>query len=84
MINGRRAVPIDFSVLVEDVPSIDQTHAYALYATIIDGASTWQNDVGDPVITGGPTKGIDLTLTAVPQAPGAAIGGTIVPPVGTP
>ena len=36
--------------------------------------------VGEPVITGGPTKGIDLTLSAVPQAPGAAIAGTIVPP----
>jgi len=36
------AVPIDFSVLV-DASTIDQTHAYALFATIVDGTSTWQN-----------------------------------------
>ena len=82
VINGPTAVPIDFSVLVE-ADTIVPTNAYALYATIIDGASTWHNNVGHPVITGGPTKGVDLTLTAVPQAPGAAVGGKIVLPSGT-
>ena len=42
VINGPTAVPIDFSVLIE-ADTIDQTHAYALYATIIDGPSTWHN-----------------------------------------
>ena len=82
VINGPTAVPIDFAVLVED-SSIVPTHSYSLYATIIDGASTWHNPVGEPVITGGPTKGIDLTLTAVPQAPGGAVSGKIVLPSGT-
>jgi len=50
VINGPTTVPIDFSVLVED-SSIVPTHAYSLYATIIDGASTWHNNVGQPVIT---------------------------------
>src|SRR4029077_296848 len=76
------ALPVDFSVLLE-ADTIDPTHAYSLYATILDGTSTWHNPVGEPVITGGPTKGVDLTLSAVPQAPGAAVNGTIVPPSGT-
>ena len=76
------AVPIDFSVLV-DADTIDPTHAYALFATIVDGSSTWQSRVGEPVITGGPTSGIALTLTAVPPTPTASIAGTIVPPAGT-
>ena len=45
VINGPTAVPIDFSVLV-DAATIDQTHAYALFATIIDGTSTWENARG--------------------------------------
>ena len=82
LIDGPNNVPIDFSVLV-DAATIDPTHAYALFATIIDGTSTWENPVGEPVITGGPTSGINLTLTAVPLAPGALVGGTIAPPTGT-
>src|SRR3954469_22907005 len=81
VIHGPTALPVDFSVLVE-AGTIQSAHSYSLYATIIDGASTWHNPVGEPVITGGPTKGVDLTLTAVPQAPGAAVTGTIVPPSG--
>jgi uncharacterized lipoprotein YbaY len=54
-------VPIDFAVVV-DLATIDPTHAYALFATITDGANTWQNPVGQPVITGGPSKGIGSPL----------------------
>ena len=50
---------------------------------IVDGTSTWQNRVGEPVITGGPTSGIALTLTAVPPTPPASITGTIVAPAET-
>src|SRR4029079_12593584 len=82
VINGPTTVPIDLSVLVED-SFIVPTLCYSLYATILDGASNWPHNVGQPVITGGPTKGVDLTLTAVPQAPGAAIGGKIVLPADT-
>ena len=81
-IDAPTAVPIDFSVLV-DPATIDPTHAYALFATIVDGTSTWQNRTGEPVITGGPTSGIALTLTAVPATPAGTISGTIVPPTGT-
>src|SRR6188768_1541439 len=81
-IDGPTAAPIDFSVLYDDT-TIDPTHSYALFATLVDGSSTWENAVGEPVITGGPTDGIDLALTAIPS-PAATVGGSIVPPPGTP
>ena len=81
-IDAPTSVPIDFSVLV-DASTINQTHAYALFATIADGASTWQNPTGEPVITGGPTSGIALTLASVPATPAGTITGTIVPPTAT-
>ena len=56
-IDAPGTVPIAFSVLVDDA-AIDKTHAYGLYASIVDGTTTWQNAVGEPVITGGPTSGI--------------------------
>ena len=77
----RLPIPIDFSVLV-DADTIDPTHSYALFATIVDGTTTWQNAVGEPVITGGPTKGVALVLTALPS-PAAIVGGTILPPADT-
>ena len=81
-IDAPASVPIDFSVLV-DGTTIDPTHSYALYATISDGSATWQNTSGEPVITGGPTKGIDLVLPSVQANPGGTIGGAILPPAAT-
>ena len=80
-IDAPTQVPIDFSVLV-DAGTIDPTHSYALFATIVDGPTTWQNAVGEPVMTGGPSRGVDLVLTALPS-PGALVGGTLLPPSGT-
>src|SRR6185436_19790864 len=45
-----------------DDAAIDPKHAYALYASIVDAKSTWQNTDAVPVITGGPTSGLDVTL----------------------
>ena len=81
-IDAPTQLPADFAVAF-DASTIDQTHAYVLLATITDGTSTWQNQVGEPVITGGPTSGIALTLAAVPPNPPATIKGTTVPPTGT-
>ena len=81
-IDAPSGVPIDFSVPI-DSSAVDPTHAYALFATIVDGARTWENRHGEPVITGGPTKGIDLVLTTVPATSAAQVTGTIVPPEGT-
>ena len=80
-IDSPASVPIDFSVLV-DAGAIDPTHAYALFASIVDTTRTWENRVGTPVITGGPTNGIGLVLTPVPAKPLATVSGTIVPPSG--
>ena len=79
-IDAPAAIPIDFSVLF-DADTIDPTHSYALFATIVDGTTTWQNAVGEPVITGGPIRAVDLVLTALPS-PAAIVGGTILPPAG--
>ena len=78
-IGAPTTVPIDFSVLI-DSATLDPTHAYALFATITDGANVWQNPHGEPVITGGPVSGIALVLPAVPATAPASISGTIVPP----
>ena len=56
-IDAPGTVPVAFSVFVDDA-AIDKTHAYGLYASIVDGTTTWQNAAGEPVITGGPTSGI--------------------------
>jgi len=81
-IDAPGSVPIAFSVLIDD-GAIDQTHAYGLYATVVDGTNVWQNAVGVPVVTGGPTSQIDVPLEAVPASPPATIKGTIEPPEGT-
>jgi uncharacterized lipoprotein YbaY len=80
-IDGPTTLPIDFSVLV-DATTIDPTHAYAVFATIVDGTNSWQNPHGEPVITGGPIKGIDLVLTAVSPTLPATVAGSIVLPAG--
>ena len=67
-------VPIAFSVLY-DAATIDETHAYALFASIVDGDRVWDSGAGIPVITGGPTSGVDVNLTAqsadLPQVTGS-------------
>jgi uncharacterized lipoprotein YbaY len=75
-------VPIDFSVLYE-ADAIDGSSAYALFASIIDGSSVWQNRTAVAVITGGPTSGLSLTLPSVPSG-GAALTGSIQNQAGPP
>ncbi len=70
------AVPIAFSVPY--TAAIDQTHSYALYASIVDGTNTWENDEPVPVITGGPTSGVEMLLSKAPTSFGGTISGTIV------
>ena len=64
-IDSPGTVPIDFSALY-DAAAIDATHSYALFASIVDGASVWQNTTAIPVITGGPTSGLDVVPPALP------------------
>lgn len=68
-------VPVPFSVPY-DVNRIDPRHAYGLFATLIDGATSWQNSQGIAVLTGGPTSGVDAILPLA-GAPAATIVGSI-------
>ncbi len=69
------AVPYDASTIVDD-------HAYALFASIIDGNTTWQNNEAVPVITGGPTSGVDVVLPQIPTGL-PQVTGTMSLPAGT-
>ena len=75
-IDAPGAVRIGFSVLY-DTDRVDPTHSYALLATITDGQNTWQNHVPTPIVTGGATNGIDLTLEQLPSDLPAAATGTL-------
>lgn len=77
-IDGIGAVPVAFAVPFEG-DTIDKGHAYALFATIVDGGDVWQNATGVPVITGGPSEGLKVSLTPQP-AGDATITGHLVRP----
>jgi uncharacterized lipoprotein YbaY len=68
-------VPIAFSVAY-DTARIDPKHPYGLFATIVDGSSSWQNPQAVAVLTGGPSQGVAVTVSAVAKA-AASIAGTI-------
>ena len=80
-IDGIGATPVAFAVAFE-ADTIDKTHAYALFATVVDGSSTWQNPTGVPVITGGPVEGVKVPIS--PQITGnSTIEGSLLLPKGT-
>ena len=68
--------PISFSVPF-DSATIQPTHAYAVFASLQDHEKIWQSLEPTPVITGGPTSNVLLTLEAVPAKPAAVVSGTI-------
>jgi len=74
-IDGVTVTPVPFTVPY-DPARIDAKHAYGLFATLVSGSSSWQNPQGIPVITGGPTAGVAVPLTAVAASP-ATLTGTI-------
>jgi uncharacterized lipoprotein YbaY len=74
-IDGASEAPVHFSVPY-DPARIDPKHPYGLFATIADGSKSWQNEQGVAVLTGGPTDGVDVIVTAVETEP-TTISGTI-------
>ncbi len=70
-------VPVSFSVPY-DPATIQPKHAYALFASLQDGATVWQNLTAVPVITGGPTSNVSMPLVAVPSSPATTVSGSIV------
>ncbi|MFO1541364.1 MAG: YbaY family lipoprotein, partial [Chloroflexota bacterium] len=55
------ATPVRFSVAY-DAASIDGSHAYVAFAALADGSRRWQSADGVPVITGGPTDGVEVRV----------------------
>src|SRR6185436_17612286 len=77
-LDGVSAVPVPFAVPYDDA-RIDPKHSYAVIASIVDGATEYVTAQPTPVITGGPTEGVELTVGPQPQ-PKATITGTIERP----
>ena len=64
------SVPFDQAAILPD-------HSYALFASVIDGASTYQTIEPVPVITGGPTTGLAMTLVGASPSATASLTGSI-------
>ena len=48
-----------------DSAAVQPKHAYAVFATVVDGEASWQNPTGVPVITGGPTEAVPVPIPPV-------------------
>ena len=72
-IDAPGSVPIAFEIPY-DGSSIAPTGSYAVFASVQDGTSVWQNLVGVPVITGGPSSDVQVALTPVPAAAATVSG----------
>jgi uncharacterized lipoprotein YbaY len=70
------AIPAAFQVDY-DGTGIDASHSYALYASVIDGTATYQTVEPVPVITGGPTSDVALTLAPLSPLATGQVTGTI-------
>jgi uncharacterized lipoprotein YbaY len=78
-IDGAAGAQIPFAVPFER-DDINNEHAYSVQASLLDGEVELQNLVPVPVITGGPTQDVNVTLAAPEFANPAAITGTIAVP----
>ena len=54
---------------------IDPTHAYALFATVTDGANVWQNSHGEPSSRAVPSAASTSSFPAVPASAPASVTG---------
>ena len=77
-IDGIGDGPITFAVPY-DSAAVQPKHAYALFATVVDGTSTWQNPNGVPVITGGPTEAVAVPIAPVVAGPSTITGHLALP-----
>ena len=68
-------LPAAFSVPYDDT-LVDPAHSYALFASVVDGATSYQSVEPIPVITGGPTADVAVTLAPPSAAATGAITGT--------
>ena len=70
---------IPFTVPYES-DQINNKHAYAIHASVVDGTSEWQNELPVPTITGGPTEGLQVEVVAPDYGNPAQVTGTIAMP----
>jgi len=68
--------PVAFAVPY-DTAAIDKTHSYALYATVVDATRTLQSILPTPVITGGPTSKVAITVLPAMASATSSLPGTI-------
>src|SRR5262245_46332469 len=80
-IDGAGASPVAFEVSYDDA-RIQPKDAYGAYATIVDGDSTYSTPLPVPVLTGGPSSDVELSVEAAPSVPDE-IKGAVSPPSGT-
>jgi uncharacterized lipoprotein YbaY len=66
-----------------DPAAINQKHAYSIYASLISGPNQYQSAAPVPVITGGPTDGLQVEVVAPAYQTPASITGTIALPADT-
>jgi uncharacterized lipoprotein YbaY len=66
-----------------DPATINQKHAYSIYASLIDGTKQWQSIDPIPVITGGPTDGLQVPVVLPTYQTPAQVTGTIALPPAT-
>ncbi|HXJ66807.1 MAG TPA: YbaY family lipoprotein, partial [Actinomycetota bacterium] len=66
-IDSPGGAPIAFEIPY-DPSAISSTGSYAVFASLQGGPTTFQNLLGVPVITGGPSSDVQVPLAAVPAA----------------
>jgi uncharacterized lipoprotein YbaY len=77
VIDGPSSTPIAFAAAY-DPADIDDSDAYVVQASLVDGSTTWQSTKAVPVITGGPTEGVKVQLGKVPSSSAATVSGEII------
>jgi uncharacterized lipoprotein YbaY len=77
------ALPAEFSVPYDDA-TIDTTHSYALYASVVDGDTTLESFEPVPVITGGPVADVTVPVSPVAATATGEVAGTITRADATP
>src|SRR5690242_18620015 len=69
-------LPAPFEIKYND-SDVDPDHSYAAYASVTDGSTLLQSVEPVPVITGGPTSGVGITVSPPGPSVSATVTGTI-------
>src|SRR3954447_8635126 len=75
-------LPAAFSVPYD--ATVNPQHSYALFASVVDGSTSYQSVEPIPVITGGPTSDVAVSVAAPPAAATDTVSGTVARAVKSP